>query len=68
MKRLLVPLMLLALAGCGHRERPQFRLQGPATGGDTAAWSNPPFNGDQNAWRLHERQRAQRAAEYYGER
>ena len=40
------------------------RLHGPATGGDTAAWWNPPFNGDKHAWVLHERDRAQRETEY----
>jgi len=65
MKRLLAVLLFAALAACGSRERPlQMRLHGPATGGDTAAWSNPPFNGDKHAWQLHERDRAQRETEY----
>ncbi|HYL26019.1 MAG TPA: hypothetical protein VEV21_16620 [Burkholderiales bacterium] len=60
--------MLSALASCGSRERPpQFRLYGPASGRDSNAWSNPPFNGDKTAWRLHEKERAQREGEY-GER
>ncbi len=60
--------MLFALASCGkHEQRPQFRLYGPASGGDSNAWSNPPFNGDKTMWRLHEKERAQRQAEY-GER
>ena len=68
MKRIVVLLMLFALASCGkHEQRPQFRLYGPASGGDSNAWSNPPFNGDKTMWRLHEKERAQRQAEY-GER
>jgi hypothetical protein len=60
--------MLFALASCGSRERPlQLRLYGPANGRDGTAWSNPPFNGDKTTWRLHEKERAQRQAEY-GER
>jgi hypothetical protein len=60
--------MLFALASCGSRERPlQLRLYGPASGRDGNAWSNPPFNGDKTTWRLHEKERAQREAEY-GER
>jgi len=68
MKRFLVLFMLCALASCGGRERPpQFRLHGPASGGDTAAWSNPPFDGDKHAWRLHAAERARHETEY-GER
>jgi len=68
MKRFVALLMLVALASCGSRERPpQFRLYGPASGRDSNAWSNPPFNGDKTTWRLHEKERAQRGAEY-GER
>jgi len=32
MKRIVVLLMLFALASCGKHERPQFRLYGPASG------------------------------------
>jgi len=65
MKRFLVLLMLFALASCGGRERPpQFRLYGPANGGDTTAWSNPPFDGDKTTWRLHAKDRAQHETEY----
>jgi predicted small lipoprotein YifL len=68
MKRFVVLLMLLALASCGKREPPpHLRLYGPASGHDSNAWSNPPFNGDKTTWRLHEKERAQREAEY-GER
>ena len=68
MNRFVVLLMLFALASCGSRERPpQFRLYGPATGRDSNAWSNPPFNGEKRTWRLHEKERAQRETGY-GER
>jgi hypothetical protein len=65
MRLLLAVLLVIAITGCERRERPpQFRLYGPATGGDSTAWSNPPFNGNKTDWRLHERDRTQHANEY----
>jgi hypothetical protein len=69
MKRLYLILgLVLALAGCGeHQETRQARLYGPEAyriAGDTTAWSNPPFNGDQQAWRQEMDQRARLQNEY----
>ena len=64
MKRLLVVLPLLLAAACGQSERPQARLYGPPTGRDTAAWSSAPFNGDEGAWKLNGRERAQNETDY----
>jgi len=59
---------ILALAGCGERqEARRARLYGPdaaKTAGDTAAWSNPPFNGDQRAWEREMDARAEQQNEY----
>jgi hypothetical protein len=59
---------ILVLAGCGERqEARQERLYGAKAyqvAGDTAAWSNPPFNGDQGAWEREMDARARLQNEY----
>jgi hypothetical protein len=60
--------LVLALAGCGEQqEARQERLYGPNAyriAGDTAAWSNAPFNGDEGAWAQEMDQRARNQNEY----
>jgi len=64
----LLLILTLALAACGERqEARQARLYGPDAyriAGDTAAWSNSPFNGDAQAWRNEIDQRARQQNEY----
>jgi len=60
--------LALALAGCGeHQQARQERLYGADAyriAGDTAAWSNPPFNGDEGAWARDMDERARNQNEY----
>jgi hypothetical protein len=60
--------LVLALAGCGEQqEARQERLYGPNAyriAGDTTAWSNAPFNGDEGAWAQEMDQRARNQNEY----
>jgi hypothetical protein len=64
----LLLVLVLALAGCGeHQETRQARLFGPEAyriAGDTTAWSNPPFNGDEQAWQHEIDDRARQQNEY----
>ena len=59
---------VLVLAGCGERqEARQARLYGAEAhkvAGDTAAWSNSPFNGDRGAWEREMDARARLQNEY----
>ena len=55
----------LLLAGCGERPQDIAYKQGVYQGKpDTRAWDNPPFKGDQKAWELALKDRAQSQNEY----
>ena len=55
----------LALAGCGERPQVITYKQGTYQGKpDTRPWDNAPFKGDQKAWELALKDRAQVQNEY----
>jgi predicted small lipoprotein YifL len=69
MKALCLLLLVAGLAGCGEDKPSErdTRLYGPEAfkvAGDTAPWSNAPFNGDQKAWTEQEEKRARLMNEY----
>ena len=69
MKALCLLLLIAALAGCGEDKQTQrdARLYGPEAfkiAGDTAPWSNAPFNGDAQAWSEQVDNRARLMNEY----
>jgi hypothetical protein len=58
-------LSALMLAGCGERPQVVDYKQGTYSGKpDTPAWSNPPFNGNEQEWTNTLKQRAQNQNEY----
>ena len=68
MKTIGLLLCVVVLAGCGekHGQRTT-RLYGhdaARIAGDTTPWSNPPWNGDEHAWRLDIDNRARNLNEY----
>ena len=67
--RLLVAVIVLAfvggLAACGERPQEITYKQGTYQGKpDTRPWDNDPFKGDQKAWELALKDRAQSQNEY----
>ena len=55
----------LTLTACGERPQDISYKQGVYQGKpDTRAWDNPPFKGDQKAWELALKDRAQTQNEY----
>ena len=69
MNRLLVAALaaatMAALAGCGERPQDITYKQGAYQGKqDTQAWTNDKFKGDQKAWELALKDRAQSQNEY----
>ncbi|HXU51018.1 MAG TPA: hypothetical protein VN789_03185 [Casimicrobiaceae bacterium] len=58
-------LSALMLAGCGERPQVVDYKQGTYSGKpDTPAWSNAPFNGNEQEWTNVLKQRAQNQNEY----
>jgi hypothetical protein len=56
---------LAMLAGCGEKPQDISYRQGTYQGKpDTRPYDNPPFKGDQKAWELALKDRAQRQNEY----
>jgi hypothetical protein len=67
MKRVHVLSLLLLIASCSDGEdAAQSRLHGPASGRDTAPWSNSQFRGDREAWRSETAERARLQSEIAG--
>ena len=57
--------LTLALAGCGERPQVITYKQGTYQGKpDSRPWDNPAFKGDQKAWELALKDRAQAQNEY----
>ena len=57
--------LTLALAGCGERPQVITYKQGTYQGKpDSRPWDNAPFKGDQKAWELALKDRAQAQNEY----